>query len=97
MLYISYSVEDLPLQEPPAPYPAPAPQGFIYEVSLRTPLYSTWLGELQGANRLIQTLFQGELLGKYRLIDAIVWAEGLFVRVSLEGSSSLSEFLKFLK
>ena len=97
MLYLSHSVMEPSVQEPPVPYLGPSSPGCLYEVSLRTPLYSTWLGELQGAHRLIQTLFQGQLLGYYDLVDAVVWSEGFFARVSLKEGSSLSGFLKFLK
>jgi len=97
VFYFSHSIENPFAQEPPVPYSKPSPQGFLYEVSLHTPLYSQWLKELQGFHRLIQTLFQGELLGQYELVDLVIWPEGLFARVSLKGAFSLSEFLKYLK
>ncbi len=96
MATFSHSIGYPFAQEPPTPFSAPS-QGFLYEVSLRTPLYSQWLKELPGFHRLLQTLFQGELLGQYELVDLVVWPEGLFVRLSLKGSSSLSDFLTYLK
>jgi hypothetical protein len=43
----------------------------------------------------VQTLLQGELLGRYELLDFLIWPEGTFLRVRLP--QDLSEFLRFLK
>ena len=69
----------------------------MYEISLRTVVYSDWLKELQGAHRLVQSLLQGQLMGQYHLLDFMIWPRGIFTRVALREASSLSEFLKFLK
>jgi len=84
------------VEEKQAGYSFPS-KDWVYEVSLRTPAYSEWLKGLPGAHRLLQTLFQGELLGQYELLDFLIWPEGLFMRVRLNESSSLSNFLGFLK
>jgi hypothetical protein len=85
------------IEESPSPY-SPTPwSNPVYEISLRTAHSSDWLRDLPGAHRLVQGLFQGELLGRYELLDFLIWPEGLLTRVSLKGASSLSEFLVFLR
>ncbi len=85
------------VQEPPSGYSAFSPQSPVYELSLRTAPSADWLHDLEGANRLVQALLQGRLLGHYALLDFLVWPEGLFLRVGLTGNRSLSEVLRFLK
>jgi hypothetical protein len=36
-------------------------------------------------------------MGQYHLMDFLIWPRGIFTRVALKDSPSLSEFLKFLK
>lgn len=83
------------LQEIPLTYGIPSRSGRLYEVGLRTVPRSDWLRDLSGAHRLVQTLLQGELLGRYELLDFLIWPEGTFLRVRLP--HDLSEFLRFLK
>ena len=83
------------LQEIPFTYGIPFRSGRLYEVGLRTVPHSNWLRDLPGAHRLVQTLLQGELLGRYELLDFLIWPEGTFLRVRLP--QDLSEFLRFLK
>ena len=85
------------LEEAPLVYGSSPEKRWVYEVSLGTPTGSNWLGSLPGAHRLIQALLQGQLLGQYELLDFLIWPGGLFTRVSLGTSASLSEFLNFLK
>lgn len=85
------------VRESPSGYSAFSPQSPVYELSLRTVPSSDWLHNLEGANRLVQALLQGRLLGHYALLDFLVWPEGLFLRVGLTGNRSLSEVLRFLK
>jgi hypothetical protein len=85
------------LRESPFSYAAPPPKNVVYEISLRANVSSSWLKDLPGAHRLVQALLQGQLLGKYELLDFLIWPEGLFTRVSLKGAPSLAGFLKFLK
>ena len=70
---------------------------FVYEISLQTTSYQDWLKELQNAHRLVQTLLQGQLMGQYRLLDFLIWPQGIFTRIVLRDIASLSEFLRFLK
>ncbi len=96
MVYAS-SHSNLLVQEGSFEYSAPSGNEFTYEISLRTVVYSDWLKELQGAHRLVQSLLRGQLMGQYHLLDFLIWPRGIFTRVALKNSSSLSEFLKFLK
>lgn len=72
-------------------------KGMVYEVSLRVRGSAGRLKDLKQAHRLVQCLLQGELLGLYRLLDFVLWPQGLLLRVSLKGFSTLSEFLAYLK
>ena len=69
----------------------------VYEVSLKTAPYRDWLGELQGAHRLLQTLLQGQIMGNYHLLDFLIQPEGLFARVTLKNGSLLFDFLTWVK
>jgi hypothetical protein len=95
MTYKNFSSHPV-LRESPSGYSSPADNP-VFEVGLGTPSTSRWLGEIQGAHRLVQTLFQGELLDRYELLDFLVWPGGLFIRLSLKGPSTLGSFLQFLK
>ena len=83
------------LQEVPFTYGIPSRPARLYEVGLRTAPHSNWLRDLPGAHRLVQTLLHGELLGRYELLDFLIWPEGTFLRIRLP--QDLSEFLRFLK
>lgn len=87
----------LSLQENPFEYNVSPRSGLIYEVSLRVRNSTDWLKDLQAAHRLVQVLLQGQLLGQYELLDFLIWPEGLFARVLLSKTTSLSNFLRFLK
>lgn len=85
------------LQESPAgysPFPLREP---VYEIALKTAGTPDGLKYLQDAHRLVQALLQGDLLGDYKLLDFMLWPEGLFTRVSLRNDLPLAEFLKFLR
>ncbi len=83
-------------QEAPFRYSS-SKENFAYEISLRTASSSPWLKELPSAHHLVQVLLKGQLLGKYELLDFLIWPHGVFTRISLKGSFSLSEFLAFVK
>lgn len=85
------------VHETPNTYPTPSFKEMVYEVSLRTPAYSGWLREVQGAHRLLQALLQGQLMGHYQLLDFLIQPDGLFARVTLKNGSSLSDFLNWIK
>src|SRR5271168_870947 len=85
------------MREHPAEYDSSDPLSLIYEVCLQTSVKNNWLTQLLGAHRLLQTLMQGQILGRYQLWDFLIWSEGLMVRVSFQNRSSLSEFISFIK
>ena len=70
-------------QESPFGYSVSFGEKPVFEVSLRTREPSDSLKDLSNAQRLVQVLLQGEILGEYSLFDFLIWPEGLFVRVSL--------------
>ncbi len=85
------------VHEPPSSYSSFPLREMVYEVSLRVRDSSDDLKDLGRAHRLVQSLLRGQLLGLYDLMDFVLWPEGLFLRVSLKGFSTLSEFLSYLK
>ncbi len=84
-------------RETPSTYSSFPLKGMVYEISLRVRHSSDDLKDLKQAQRLVQSLLRGELLGLYRMLDFVLWPQGLFLRVSLKEFSTLSEFLSFLK
>jgi hypothetical protein len=96
MIYSS-SLREIFARESPFDYPIFPSRDYVYEISLRTATYTDWLKELQSAHRLVQTLVQGEIMGRYRLLDFLIWPEGVFIRVSLQETRSLADFLRHLK
>jgi hypothetical protein len=85
------------VQESPSPYSPFSRKNLVYEISLRVAPSSRQLQALPYAQRLVQTLLQGELLGDYDLLDFLIWPEGLLTRICLGKTPSLAEFLEFLK
>jgi hypothetical protein len=84
-------------QETPSSYSSFPLRGMVYEVSLRVRNSADDLKDLGRSHRVVQSLLRGQLLGLYDLMDFILWPEGLFLRVSLKGFATLSEFLTYLK
>jgi hypothetical protein len=82
------------LQEGPLQYGAF--HDSVFEISLRAAEGSDWLQHLSGAHRVVQALFQGELLGQYELLDFLLWPQALFARVRMRERENLSNFLGLL-
>ncbi len=95
MLYLSTPAHPW-VQEPPSPYSPFSRRTLVYEVALRTASPES-LKDLSHAHRLVRALVQGEVLGAYELMDFLLWPEGVFLRVRLEKTPSLAEFLGFLR
>jgi hypothetical protein len=91
------SLSPILAHETPSTYSSFPLRGMVFEVSLRVRDFSDDLKDLGRAHRVVQSLLRGQLLGLYELMDFILWPEGLFLRVSLKGFSTLSEFLTYLK
>ncbi len=69
----------------------------VYEISLRVRDSSDHFQDLYQSHRLVQTLLKGQMLDLYNMRDFVLWPNGLFLRISLKGFATLSEFFDFLK
>ncbi len=83
--------------EPHSPYSAFPMRGMVYEISLRVRDSSDHFQDLYQSHRLVQTLLKGQMLDLYNMRDFVLWPNGLFLRISLKGFATLSEFFDFLK